>query len=377
MQHRTPDKAQHYIDLLESARCKASWSEVPEIVRKLSKHAPQRKCLQLTAQAEYQAATYTAVAHPRTSDTASKLSQLIPALLSSAQDSSTPQEDAFQAHVCLGWIHWILKEPSLALKRLSPHISDHYGRLETDEATVSSWTKICAMKGTYITGVLQDNVGSTGEALKLYKSILPRVADTILTSSSAPEYRNWAERLLVHCCVLSNKIASLPGGKEHGVQSSGITLAPFRIWASFWESTSQYRSSTQANQSARIDSAAQRQIWRLYYDTLSAILQRGQAYPMASHANPYVAEISSGDAHSSKNSRLQQNIELRRVESIYEGLLLSDIPFPKASETNMEIEHWIDQVMVNWRVVFGPAWRGSDLGSGGKETVTRNVLAEN
>ncbi|KAL8967077.1 MAG: hypothetical protein Q9183_003081 [Haloplaca sp. 2 TL-2023] len=231
------------------------------------------------------------------------------------------------------------------------------------------------MKGTYISGVLQDNVGSTNEALKLYESILPRVADTILTSSSAPEYRNWAERLLLHCCVLSNKIASLSNEKEYDLQSSGITLAPFRMWASFWESTSQYRGTAQANQSARIESAAQRQIWRLYDDTLSASLQGGQAYPMATHANPYVPETSNEHAPSARNSKLQQSIELRRVESIYEGLLLSDIPFPKADEINMEVEHWIDQVMANWRVVFGPAWSASDLGTGGKETVTRNVLA--
>ena len=179
----------------------------------------------------------------------------------------------------------------------------------------------------------------------------------------------------MHCCVLSNKIASLSDRKEYDLQSIGITLAPFRIWASFWESTSQYRSTTQANQSIAIESAAKRQIWRLYYDTLSAILQRGQAYPMTTHTNPYVPETSTGDVHSSRNSKLQQSTELRRVESIYEGLLLSDIPFPKANETNMEVEHWTDQVMANWRVVFGPAWSASDLGSGGKETVTRNVLA--
>jgi len=38
------DKAARYLGLLESARLNGKWSEVPELVRKVDKHAPQRKC---------------------------------------------------------------------------------------------------------------------------------------------------------------------------------------------------------------------------------------------------------------------------------------------------------------------------------------------
>lgn len=41
---RPQTKAQHYIDLLEAARCDGNWTDVPELVRKVRKHAPDRKC---------------------------------------------------------------------------------------------------------------------------------------------------------------------------------------------------------------------------------------------------------------------------------------------------------------------------------------------
>ena len=43
-QHKELDKAQHYIDLLETTRCAGRWEEVPELARKVEKHAPTRKC---------------------------------------------------------------------------------------------------------------------------------------------------------------------------------------------------------------------------------------------------------------------------------------------------------------------------------------------
>lgn len=37
-------KAAHYIQLLDNARCEGNWEAVPELVRKVRKHAPQRTC---------------------------------------------------------------------------------------------------------------------------------------------------------------------------------------------------------------------------------------------------------------------------------------------------------------------------------------------
>ena len=44
VQLRSTDKARRYIDQLDTARCNGDWSEVPVLVRKVNKHAPQRRC---------------------------------------------------------------------------------------------------------------------------------------------------------------------------------------------------------------------------------------------------------------------------------------------------------------------------------------------
>jgi transposase len=39
------EKAQRYIGLLDAARTAANWQELPELIRKITKHAPDRKCM--------------------------------------------------------------------------------------------------------------------------------------------------------------------------------------------------------------------------------------------------------------------------------------------------------------------------------------------
>lgn len=41
---REQSKAAHYIQLLDVARCEGNWDSVPELVRKIRKHAPARIC---------------------------------------------------------------------------------------------------------------------------------------------------------------------------------------------------------------------------------------------------------------------------------------------------------------------------------------------
>jgi cargo-transport protein YPP1 len=142
-------------------------------------------------------------------------------------------------------------------------------------------------------------------------------------------------------------------------------LQIYRYWAKYWNSTGK-----------GIDTAdmarPRRSAWKAYYDTLSVILQN--------HL-PYDVEQVSANAITEKtitrpqlNIRLQQRAELKRVETIYETLLLKEISFPKASENNHEIEAWTDAVMENWRILCGPTWSDDDLGEGGKEAAGRGVL---
>lgn len=39
-----PEKGARYLASLDQALCNASWIEIPELARKVDKHAPERKC---------------------------------------------------------------------------------------------------------------------------------------------------------------------------------------------------------------------------------------------------------------------------------------------------------------------------------------------
>lgn len=225
-------------------------------------------------------------------------------------------------------------------------------------------------------GELQENAGDTTEALRTYQSTLPHVASTIQTFHSVPEHRKWTERLLVRCCILSNAIAKSAVDKGHKTLNTRATLAPFRSWAELWASTSRFRSGSGPGNSNMLEPASRRRVWQLYYETLSAILQKGTTYSVADRG-PSVSttEVFNDNVKSIENPKLEQSIELRRVEGIYEEILLSEVSFPKANEANVEVESWVDQVMANWRVISSPAWQSEDLGKGGKEAATRSILA--
>jgi hypothetical protein len=42
--HAESEKALRYISQLDDARCAGRWTDVPELCRKVEKHAPHRKC---------------------------------------------------------------------------------------------------------------------------------------------------------------------------------------------------------------------------------------------------------------------------------------------------------------------------------------------
>ncbi|KAL8691113.1 MAG: hypothetical protein Q9218_003587 [Villophora microphyllina] len=374
LQHKTTDKAGYYLELLDTARCNGSWSEVPELIRKVGKHAPQRKCLQLTAQAEYQVASYVSAKGSSASTTSTKLSQLVPGLLSAARESTTFPQDAFQARICLGWLHWTLDEPELALQRLPANAMDAYKSLGESGTTKASWTSICAIKGACISGELQEIAGNTSDAHMAYEPILSHVTNTIPTSHPSPEYRQWTERYLIGCCKLSYRCGRRV--LDDGQPYPRLTLAPLRVWAEFWTSTSKYRNGGASERPKRLSLSSPRHVWQLYYNMLSEVLQKDIPYPVTTQGPSVAAsEMSLDNLKSLGYSKLQQIIELRRVESVYEEVVLKEVSFPKANEANVEVEGWVDQVIANWRVISDPAWLDGNVGREGKEALTRNVLA--
>jgi hypothetical protein len=170
----------------------------------------------------------------------------------------------------------------------------------------------------------------------------------------------WGEQSLVRLCQLSDQSSS--AGE---LINASEALRTYRYWAKFWDATSKNGGSDAA-------SAAhyRRLAWKAYYDSLSTILRHDLAYEP--DQTPIIHEKPQSNTQS--DMRLRQRAELKRVEAVYENLLIRETHFPKASETNHEVEAWVDSVMDNWRLLCGPTWSDNDLGEGGKEGVARGVL---
>lgn len=226
-------------------------------------------------------------------------------------------------------------------------------------------------------GELQDNAGRTQEALRTYASMLPVISSTPTACRSTPEYRTWTELLLARYVLLIHDSTKLDSKGGRPRLHTKETLAPLRAWAGLpWVNSSKSGNVGQPLGTIKHQSPARRRVWQLYYTSLSTILQQGLPYPPVGHGPSTSAQDMSTDSvKSMTNLKLQQSIELGRVESIYEDILLKEVSFPKANEANIEVESWADQVIANWWVISSSSWQNEDLGRGGKEAMTKNVLA--
>ncbi|KAF2999290.1 hypothetical protein E8E13_004319 [Curvularia kusanoi] len=350
-------KAVGYIQQLDEARCAGRWQDVPELCRKVEKHAPHRRCLTLTGRAEAQIAAY-ATQRPSTaaSTASSGLSQTVPTLLGAIEEENDLSQESFQANVCLGWLHYVLDEPGLAVSRLPDSLDTIAARLGQG-STLTGWSKVCVVKGTFLKGSSQEKTGAIADAVKTYTSILPWLSSQ--TADSA-QFRMWTESLLGRLCQLSDQ-------SEGGSGLIGISeaLQTYRAFAKFSETPAR---STGAETAGHAKS--RRLAWKAYYDTLSTILR----YNLSYDAGTVQATSEKSALHDHTSARLQQRAELKRVETIYENLLIKETHFPKASESNQEVEVWVESVIANWRVLCGASWTDEELGEGGKEGVGRSVI---
>ncbi|KAF2750065.1 filamentation protein-like protein [Sporormia fimetaria CBS 119925] len=353
------EKAARYIAQLDEARCSGKWEAVPELCRKVEKHAPHRRCLALTARSEAQISAYSGQRPSTAASTVTNgLSKIIPSLLSAIQEETEYVEDAFQATVCLGWLHYVLEEPGLAVARLPKDFASTISKLASQSGSLGGWTRVCIVKGVFLKGTSQDKSGANEEAIDTYMSIMPWLSSLSALGAEPFLFKSWTERLLVRLCQLVDLCAETGNSVE-----APEALLAYRLWAKFWDLTN-------GGSGANNMGPPRRSAWKAYYCTLSAILL---------HDLPYVSDatlLRTDAVHASgrANVKFQQRAELKRVETIYEGLLLKETHFPKASDSNRDIENWADAVIANWRVLCGPAWTDEDLGEGGKEAVGRGVL---
>ncbi|RDI79886.1 putative sterigmatocystin biosynthesis monooxygenase [Venturia inaequalis] len=382
MAARETDKALRYIDHLDNARCNAEWDKVPELTRKLAKHAPHRKCLILTAQSEAQVAVHDTSHRPPTAAgeaAPSSLSKLITPLLSAIEEEVVFGEDSFQATVCLGWIHWVLQEPSLAIARLPKDLVVTMDNLvEHNHDSSASWVQVCYMKAAYIKGFAQEKSGAPADALRTYRSTMPFLtAIPSSLGSGSPEFRVWTERALSRMVAVA--IKQKPLGETMDFEAM---LRMFHLWRSLFRYTPvEPMSETARKVPSTVDLGTEVDysrwdVWMAYYETLSEILRIGYCYsPTYTEKKPqilFTREPLSDEEY--LRVRLRQRAELKKVESSIEAKLLEETRFPKANERNSRVERWVDAVVQNWRIMCGPSWQDEELGEGGKNAIARGIL---
>ena len=334
--------------------------------------------LALTARSEAQVANYVPTERPSTAtseSTRSRLSNLIPPLLQAITEERVHPDDAFQANVCLGWLHWVLKEPGLAAAPLPKDISTTLLNFRANGTHSPLWIQVCGVKAAYIRGFAQEKTNNVDNALETYTSILNFLSSVPSLGSMSPEFRLWCERLLTRMIALV--MDSAPGKRL----DLNRTLQIFHLWTSLFslKPTNQHEQPPRAPTPVELGSEvlySRWDVWMAYYDTLSYILRNGLVYsPSYSESTPLIVTSRFGISDEDfLKVRLRQRTELKMVESSMEIKLLEETRFPKANERNERVEKWIDTVMQNWRIMCGPTWQDAELGEGGKNALARGVL---
>jgi tetratricopeptide (TPR) repeat protein len=110
-------------------------------------------------------------------------------------------------------------------------------------------------------------------------------------------------------------------------------------------------------------SVPRRQVWAEYYLALSEILQEDLPFPTG-HST----------ANNEGSARSQLRAELKKVETIYQGLLFTETKFPKADEERSEVEGFVHRMMDNWSILNGRGWKEHDLGAGGRDSLCQGAL---
>lgn len=361
-----PTKARGYLDQLDNARCEGEWDAVPELIRKVRKHAPNRACLALAAEVEHGIVKATKSQRPTTerpntaeSDTGNiaaseiEVAAQMPKLLSLIEQENTYAEDRFQARVAVGWLHWVAGEYNLAFTRLPLGLEE--GQVDSTE-NISEWTRVCMLKSAYLRANCMARNEKELEALSIFEAAIPPLSFTWNSQSSKKELRYWSELFLTEYCMLYN------GCRDRGqvTLEDQNSLACFRSWARWWNSST---GTPLAGGFGFKGSVPRRRIWFEYFESLSAILQQDLPYPTAYMGVP---------THNSPRSQLWS--ELRLAETSFENLLLSETTFPKADEDREEVELFVEILMQNWAILTGRGWKDQDLGQGGKAAVSASAL---
>ncbi len=336
---------------MEAARVAGNWRDIPELIRKVTKHASDRKALIQVAKFELDVANQTSPASRRsgTATTSQALSDTqVVALETQLRTTGTSSEEVVQGQASLLWARWA---GSYKTDRAFPAITFEPVRTAAD--ATSMWTKICVVKAVYIRALLFVQAGDNKQGKDLLESLLPWLDANRSLVVSTPQLLYWAQQVLARV-ALGQKQSVADASLANGHDSASFRLQAFRHWAVLAVKNQDVSSSVYGNAPGHLSKL---EMWRAYYRFMSSILQNRQG--IAEHVSFGPADLA---------------IELRRVEVSYENELLRNVQFPKATESNAAIEGWVEEFVRNWQILCGPAWSDADLGEGGRNSAGRNVL---
>ncbi|CAI6092004.1 unnamed protein product [Clonostachys chloroleuca] len=358
-------KAANYLQQLDIARCEGSWSAVPELVRKVRKHAPDRSCLAITAETEcaISNATHAASTSARQSGSSSghpvavnlDIATILPKLLESIENETQHVEDRFQAQVCAGWLHWVVADYRLALAQLPSSLDPE--DINVDPAgAISEWTTVCALKAAYLRANCLSRDDQRKASLTAFLSGLNALSRLWSGQGARKQLSYWSELYLTEYCMLASQ--SIRDGDT--LLDEVNSIACFRSWAKYWETMS----APAIGGYGFRGSVPRRRVWYEYYWALSRILAEDLPYPTG-----HLGKISND-----MSARGQLRVEIKSAEAAYQTLLLTETTFPRADEERAEVEVFVQLVVKNWSILSGRGWREQDLGQGGRNSLTRGVL---
>lgn len=369
MQVSESDKAQRYIASLNAARLNGSWSDVPELVRKVDKHAPHRRCLTLAATSEAQTAT-SSNRRPGTQTSAASHTSLLdqtPKLVQAIESEHAHQEDAFQASVALHEIYFLRAEWATVLGGLKDDVWLQVAPFAKSPTELSSNSRLALIKYCYFLGVASEQKLSLDSALRVYSQALSAIDQAPVNLASFPEYRTWAARLLGRICTLQSN-----QGHTSTLSTANAALISYRAWARIWTGDSANKTAAPSYSLGPYD-VSNKDVWGMYYGFLSFLLSTDLVYTPSAES-PLAFYNSNYPTNDLAKMKLRQRSELKQVEAAYESLLLYKTEFPQANQSNEEVEQWTNSVISNWSVLCGPRWREVDLGEGGRAAVSRSTL---
>ncbi|KJZ72947.1 hypothetical protein HIM_07710 [Hirsutella minnesotensis 3608] len=350
-------KADHYLEQLEHARCEGSWEAVPELVRKVRKHAPVKSCLALVAETECAISNATLTgASPSGADAANDLdvARRLPRLQNALEQEKPGAEDGFQAQVCVGWLYWVVGDYALAFQSL-PRLDEPDTQADLT-SLVSEWSSVCALKSAYLRANCLMRDGSRVEALAALKSAALVLRRVEAGKGVRKQLRYWSELFLTEWCVIASE--AIKQGQASREDPS--VLAPFRAWATYWD----VMQAPVTGGFGFKGSVPRRQVWSDYYMALSQVLQSDLSY------EPGLVKSIPSDL----SARSQLRTEVKFAETAYRSLLLAETTFPRADERREEVEVFVKVVVENWAILCGRGWREEDLGQGGRSAISRGVL---